>query len=358
MDANVRTTLALGIAQSDVLIRNAIIAALADLRAKPYLLDKVFASLAQDSLTSASYGEKEIDKAKEWFLKTNIPVFMVPRIDEGKVPCISISLVSSEESEVTLGDVHWDVTEDNAFAWPALTPKFTVEGYDPTSGVLILPASIVAQVNVQPGMFIIDSVGGVHEILDYPILVNEPSESELQLALPFELKNEGDVTGDNQFLRNAVLIEPGLNVDFAQTVIKGPNPAYVTHLESVWYRENYQIGVHVSSEPVYLTWLHSIVVFALLRYKQNYLEARGFERSVFSSSDFARSDFNEGENVFSRYISITGNVRHYWPKETVRKVTDLQSTIRVIDADHLPPDTDPNDAVWIGDLDTIGTPKT
>ena len=107
------TTEALGVHQSDVIIRTAIVAAIADLRANPWLLDYVFASLPRDDRTMKDYGEKEVQRAKEWFMKTNVPVFMVPRMDEAKVPCITIKLLDSSEAEVTLGDVHYQEKEDN-----------------------------------------------------------------------------------------------------------------------------------------------------------------------------------------------------------------------------------------------------
>lgn len=63
--SNSLTTEALGIHQSDVIIRTAIVAALADLRANPWLLDYVFASLPKDEMTMKDYGEKSVEKAKE-----------------------------------------------------------------------------------------------------------------------------------------------------------------------------------------------------------------------------------------------------------------------------------------------------
>lgn len=321
------TTEALGIHQSDVIIRTAIVAALADLRANPWLLDYVFASLPRDDRTMKDYGEKEVQRAKEWFLKTNIPIFMVPRLDESKVPCITIKLLDSQESEVTLGDVHYQEKEDLDTAWPALTPAFTPTRYNPATGIMVVSDQIQASVVITAGMLVIDAVGKSHVILE--------------------------VFEDGSFN-----LEQGTMADFTNAVIKGSKPAFVTRLESVGYRESYQIGVHVSGEPVYLTWLHSIIVFVLLRYKQALLEARGFERSVFSSSDFDRNDQFESEFIFSRYLNMTGFVRQYWPKDINPKITSfLPQPIRVIGAGNLPDGTDPNDALWVGETDTLSPKK-
>jgi len=317
------TTGALGIHQSDVIIRTAIVAAIADLRANPQLLDYVFASLAQDEQTLKDYGEKSIQRAKDWFLKTNIPVFMVPRIDEAKVPCITIKLLSSEESETTLGDVHWQPTEDNSSDWPALAGPFAPVSYNAATGLMVLPD--LGGLILSTAMVLVDATGKTQPILQV-------------------------------FDDGSIIIQQGTVADFSKTLLKGTPPVFVTQLESVWYRESYQIGVHVSGEPVYLTWLHSIVVFILLRYKQALLEARGFERTVVNSSDFDRNEFFEAELVFSRYVTITGNVRQYWPKDTNIKLEALESVIRVEGAGKLPSGTDPNDSLWIGDRDVL-TPK-
>lgn len=314
------TTQALGIFQADIILRTAIMAAIADLRARPYLLDYVFASLPADALTSTSYGQKEVDRAKEWFLKTNIPVVMVPRIDEAKIPCITIKLVSSAEAEneVTLGDIHYVTSELTDWSTP-LTDKFTPSSYVASTGAMTIPSSVTLILAV--GQVVVDAQGGEHPILN--------------------INDDGSVQ-----------IAP-TRADFTGAYIKGAAPDTSVTLESAPYRESYQIGVHVAGEPVYLSWLHSIVTFCLLTYKQALLEARGFERSVFQSSDFDRNEISEGELVFSRYITISGYVRQYWPKDFEPLIYSVETVLQVIGGDHLPSDQNPANALWIGDLDTV-----
>lgn len=316
----------LGIHQSDVIIRTAIVESIKDLRANPWLLDYVFSSLAKDEITSHQYGEQSIQRAKKWFQSTHIYVSMVPNLDEAKLPSISIKLLSSGEIESTLGDIHYDENEENDADWPALTSAFTPTRYNASTGIMAIPTQISQSLILAPGMVIVDAVGRSHEIQ--------------------EILEDG-----------TLLIEQGTVADFTNSVIKGQRPSSLTNLESVVYKETYQIGVHVSGEPERLHWLHSIVTFILLRYKQVLLEARGFERSVFSSSDFDRSDFSEAEFVYSRYISITGYVRQYWPKDINPKVTGVASQIKVTGSENLPEETDVDSVTWIGELDSIGKPK-
>ncbi len=323
---NPGATETLGIHQSDVIIRTALIAALKDLRANPWKLDYVFSFLPKDELTAKSYGEKDIASAKRWFLATDIPVAMVPRIDKAKAPIITIKLLESSESEVTLGDVHYLEKEEAELDWPALCDPFTPTAYDQATGNVTLPDAVFEQLIVVAGMLIVDAVGQTHEILD--------------------------ILDDNK-----VQIAANTIADFTGAVIKGSRPAANVTLESAWYKETYQIGIHTSGEPVYLTWLHSIVVFILMHYKEDLLEARGFERSVFNSSDFDREEVSEGEFLYTRFVTMTGNVRQYWPKRVQLRITSFQPLpLRIIDADKLPADTDPNTQLWIGDNDTL-TPK-
>jgi hypothetical protein len=313
----------IGIHQSDIIIRSAIIAALDDLRANPWLLDHVFASLPKDSLTRAEYGQREIDAAKKWFMSTRIPVFMTSRIDDPVLPCITISLVESNEAETTLGDTHYLPRQDDDRNWPALSPAFTPVSYDQATGTLEVPATVGDALVLAPGQQILDRTGRAHEILE--------------------------VLSDYR-----VLIAPGAVVDFESSVIKGKPPSSVACIESVKMKETYALGCHVQGEQTHLTYLHTILVFCLYRYKARLLEARGFERSVVSSSDFRRNEAFENELTFSRHLNLGGFVTQVWPGDISPKVTaSTLQALTISAAGNLPGDTDPDDALWIGDQDAL-----
>ena len=151
-----------------------------------------------------------------------------------------------------------------------------------------------------------------------------------------------------------VKLNPGTQADFQGSSLKSGQPAWLTLVESSSFRETYRIGIHVGGEPAALSWLHSAVVFCLLRYKQALLEARGFERSTPRSTDLERNQAFETELVHSRYIELTGFVRQYWPKVTAGRIDALRARgIKVIGSGNLPGDVDPDEAPWIGDQDTL-----
>lgn len=315
-------TEALGIFQSDIAIRSAIIMAIADLRANPWLLDYVFASLPKDELTMKAYGEKEVAAAKKWFSNTNIPVFLNVRQDDSSLPCISIMLQDSTEAENTLGDIHYVPSEQVATnTWPILAGPFNPITYSAATGIMQVPDSIGNGIIIAPGMVLVDKIGK-----SYPIL--------------------------EVFSRSSFTIASGTIADFGSALLKGAKPAFIAQLESLSMKETYVLGCHVQGEPVFLTYLHSILVFILLRYKQALLEARGFERSVINSTDLRKNSSFDPEVVFSRFISITGYVRQYWPKTIDQRITST-STTTTVDGAEVQENED--DLDWIGNRDSLGS---
>jgi hypothetical protein len=279
-------TEAVGVVQSDIITRTAIIAGLQDLRDNTWLLDFAFAGLTQDRMTFSTYGEKTRDAAKKWFLATQIPVLSAPRAGlENNPPPVAITIqaLSSDEDATTLGDVHHQTREDLESQRPALTPVFDAAKYDAVTGYLTVPVNISQSLVLSTAMKVVDGTGKSHAIIDVI---------------------------DNQTLQIAV----GTIADFRDCTIHSSFSPLVSTLESMVYRESYGIVCHALSEPEHLIWLHSLVVFVLLRYKEALLEARGFERSTFSSRGMEGYQPEGGPMWFTRQVNLTGYVRHVWPK--------------------------------------------
>jgi hypothetical protein len=288
-----------GVFQGDVIIRTAIVAALSDIRANPWLLDFCFASLPRDTLTFRDYGEKEVSKAKEWFQKENVEVTFGVRPYEGAPPknLVSIHLMSSKEEQNTLGDVHHHTIEEWEASWEPLTARFSPVSYSATTGLFKLPSNIATELAVSTNMAIVDRTGKKHAILG--VLDQETLE-----------------------------LEKGTVADFTDCFIKPAIPAYVASLESAKFREVFIIGCHAAGEPVNLTYLHSVVVFALLRYRQSLFEERGLQVSGIDSSDFKANDIFDDvpEHYWSRYITLTGVVEHVWPKHVDSRFLTVETS--------------------------------
>jgi hypothetical protein len=318
-----------GIFQSDLIIRTALVAAIADMRANPYLLDYVFASLTKDKTTFNDYGEKEIGAAKDWFLKNQIDVRLnVKAGDSPTFPCVTLALLESTEAENTLGDINPEMpVELNDTIWPTLVGPFTPQ-YNAGTGIMVLPPEAVGVIPLSCGMVVLDAQGKAHRIVEV-------------------------------FDEKSFAIDAGTVADFSNAELRGARPAYITTLESASFRETYSIGVHAMGEPVHCVYLHSIMVFALMRYRQALLEARGFERSSISSSDLRRNDAVEAENVYSRYLTLQGFVRQYWPKAISPRIVAVSveplhiSGVPKLVSDGTGP-ADPKNAPWVGVDDEDG----
>lgn len=309
----------LGIHQSDVIIKTAIDAAISDMRANPWLLDYVWTSLPQDALTHKSYGMADLQRSKEWFLNTDIRVAIGPVMDEMQTPCIVITLRESAEvpGEATLGDINPETSyeENTNSEWPALSGPLTPVSYTVSTGRLVL-RGIPSDVSVCQGMCLVDKKGTPHTITRVDGI-------------------------------NIVYVQPRTAVDFRGCVLKSAKPAWLTDIESVSFRETYQLGIKVGGEPTNAVLLHSVLVFILLRYKEVLLEARGFERSTFSSSDLTiDQEFSSTEFVFSRAIQLSGFVRQYWPKLVSLRLDAALGQMQIES------DFSNNDG-WIGDQDSV-----
>lgn len=289
---------ALGIFQSDIVVRTAIVAGLADLRENPALLDYVFASLPRDPLTYKVYGEEQVKMAKDWFLTQDIPVFMNTRLDESKVPCITIAVQSSSESAQTLGDVHYQTVEiDHDESVIVYGGPYTPLNYVASTGTMTMRSDFTLE--VFPGQLVKDRNGKTHEILD----VLDPY---------------------------TIVVEENANANFAgMYVVSAPQKRQVS-IEAVEFRESFEIGCHALGEPAYLTYLHSILLFILLRYKEELLEARGLTRTTLSSGPVTlNQSFNVSQPVFTRMTTLTGFVHQYWPKFFATPYVGVEATVDV-----------------------------
>jgi hypothetical protein len=321
-----------GIFQSDIAIRNALMEAIADLRRNSWLLDFVFAGVPQDTLTADKYGTKDVKAAKKWFLSTNIPVMLNVLPNAVKFPCVSIALSGSAQDQDTLGDVHYQPEEAVQSDWPILAAQLTPTSWIPSTGTIVFnpnqlgfDADGTGGLIVVPGMVVVDSTGN-----SWPIL--------------------GVV--DYQ----TVQIQPNVNTNLTGCQIRSSQPGLIATVESSVFRETYVIGCHVQSEPVWLVYLHSIIAFCLLRYKQRLIEGRGYEISTFSSSDFSKNNyFGDQESVYSRFITVSGICRQVWPKDVVEAITDVEFQPTLLGSQ---PVVKPTDSVqsarnqaWLGEGD-------
>lgn len=264
----------MGIVPSDLLVKSALEAALAHLRANQWLLDDVFGELATDSLSGLEYGWKDVDAAKRWFLNNNIRVVFPFRQDSPTFPCISVvNMSTAEETEkASLGD---EGDEEDNFdpKQNALLPQlvyrpFTPAKYDRAAGIVTLPANLVDSYIV-PGQFLVSAKSG--------------KAYQIYKAL-----------GNNQFT-----IKEGIADDFTGAYITPPSTLWNVKRERTRMGETFTLGLHAQSDPSQCIWLRMLVMYILLRYKEAYFESRGFELSTFSVSEVDQNaSYQQVDKIF------------------------------------------------------------
>lgn len=328
----------MGIVQSDLLVRVAILHTLDEIKKNPWLIEDIFSDLIEDPLLKDIYGAKEIANAKEWFANNKIEVYLKYRMDNMQTPCISISLGSSNEDETqsTLADQSVYVEEfdpdeiDKPIAY-IIPPKGGLK-YSKTTGILEFPQS-VDLLSVSPGMLILDPKTGNAYIIDGKAGSNG-----------LKIKDNPSLKGSNY----------------------GVIPQYrvwKVRRERAGFRESYSIGCHVHGDTAPLLWLHSVVLYGLLRYRESLFEARGLQISSLRSTDFVqRAPYSQegAENIYSRYILLDGLVENSWLKAPRRVIESAElidrkddktysSGIKILsNVDTSVADVDPeNDDLWL-----------
>ncbi len=304
----IAATECLGFYPLDLVIRSALLEGISQLRSQPWLLDFLFQGLLRDPYIARHYGTEEFLRSKEWILNTNIVVAMAHNLNQGSVPHVTIFLGSESEAEATLGDVHYINSEQVLV--PQLMSKnsvltFTPSAFDAATGTITLLAPATTD-PVWQGMRILDRANNRY----YTVL---------------------EVTSDTEFTIDSEPLSPP---NLTNAVLLRSEDLLVAQLESVFYKQTVHLDLTVEGDATKLLVLHQLILYILHRYKQELLEARGFERTTVSANDVASTKFGAGaaQRFFNRMISVTGYVKQIWPKRIEPAFEAVQPELYAIGA--------------------------
>jgi len=318
----------------DIIIKTAIELILEDMRKNPWLIEDCFASLLENPLLKERYGMGEIERAKEFILNNKVSVFLKERIDKQHFPCVTIAIGSSEEASdlATLGDLSTEVQEldPEKIGKPIryIVPPFNVISYDKDTGIVEIPEDIVEYRYISQGMIAIDPNTG------NGVIVQEKA-------------------GENGFR-----ITPGLDLPGSKLGIIPQYQLYRARRERAMSRETYHIGCHSHGDPSTLIYLFSVVKYGLYRYREALLEREGFQVSRIAATDIIQNSAFDIENIFSRFITLSGIVEECWIKVPHRIIEAidlaeqdgqslvLTSGIKIL-SQQAPEEFDPQEELWI-----------
>lgn len=282
----------MAIFQSDLTIKAAIELGIEDIRNNIWLIDDILGDAINNPYLKDKYGQKQIDACKEWFLNNQIDVYMVDRKDRDRLPCITVTLGTSQEKNEMKHMA--DQSTESLILLPQQINKpigyvvkpFTPVSYDMNTGEVVVPAGTANLEAVAPGMILVDPATGNGFVIE-------------------DVSPDGVIVGDNLAVPNSPL------------GIVPQHQFYKARVEHTFFQETYNIGCHAHGDPQTVLWLHSIVLYSLLRYREGLLEANGFTESSLSSSDLTPNPAftgPSGEEAWSRFISLTGQVENSWIK--------------------------------------------
>lgn len=292
----------MAIFQSDLSIKTAIELGMEDLRKNIWLIDDILGDVLVNPYLKDKYGQKQIDACKEWFLNNQIDVYMADRKDKDRFPCVTITLgTSAEKGEMkSMADQSTEkvILLPNKINKPIpfVVKPFVNTSYDPSTGIVLIPSNTKGLGAVSNGMILVDPATAQGYVI-------------------------------NDVIPEGVVIEPNLTIAAAQFAIVPQYQFYEARIEHTFFQETYNIGCHVHGDPQTLLWLHSIVLYSILRYREGLLEANGFSESSLSSSDLipnAAFSGPGGEEAWSRFITLTGMVENSWiksPRRFVEKIS-------------------------------------
>lgn len=288
-----------GFIPTDLLLTSAINEGIKDIRANPYLLDFIIPWLQQDATTSIQYGDVERSRFKNWFLKHKIFVTTNWRTDDPKFPLVSVGLLSSVEDKVTLGDIHHDTTEEVDISELTVDPQIILGPftpfYDQVTGLVTLPPEFTTD-SIYPEMRLMSK--------------NKVATSILE------------VISDQTFK-----VDKDLKLDFNNSYITSKNDNFSVSLESAFFKETFSIKCFHQNDANFILYLHSLIEFILLRYRESLLEARGLDSTQLTSGPvYSYSIDGQGgiaEKIWGRDITLIGLVKKSWPKAVSAKYQSL-----------------------------------
>lgn len=302
----------MGAVPSEILIRTFFEASLADLRENNWILEDVFSALATDPISRITHGWKEVEEAVSWVKNNDIQIYEQFRIgDTPTLPCITIEKVASGEhlARTNLGDqgfITKQPPEDLRKQIRKVYENFSPKGYDYLTGTFILPSNLFTT-NMAVGMFVVARRTGK----------------------AYEIKK---ILGSTSFS-----ITPGImNEDFSEVFIAPSSQLYNVHRELTYLNERFVIGIHTASRLVTNLWLSQVVQYIMVRYKEAYLEARGFELSTFQMGPVELNQEFSPEVVFSRTCSMTGDIPFDFIKFAAPQLDKVNGGIVIIDGPKTP----------------------
>ena len=295
----------MGFPLPDLILESIIRDGLANAKNDPEVVEDVFSPLTQP-YAEKKYGMKEVNKINKLIRNERISVVHTWHAVSAKIPCISLQLADNAQ------DVSNSFLADNghAFDVPFDTPqqqagRTIISGIDPTAynpatGIISLPDSVNLS-SIHVNLLFVDAAGG-----EFPILggINNTIGSK-------QIMIDQDQT---------VSLDPGAkissSIDFDR-YSQGALPEKFTIV----------IGVH-ANEPLTTKYLYTLIKYFIVSRKDD-LCSRGVQIPTFSGSDFNRNMEYGADQVYTRFLNVSGVIYSNWRGDKAQLIDNVQVNVQV-----------------------------
>lgn len=296
----------MSIPQSDILILNVLKEGISELRKYPFYLDFLF-EYANLPLVEKAYGQKEIERAKTWFLQNYIEIGFEWSFDQARYPSILITHPSSAESKplAALGDYDMPdeeyIEERNIITEPRYIVGPINVSYDLTTGIVTLPNTFIEYPLIFKGQSLVSKKSNT----SYPIT---------------------EILSESQFR-----IEANLHDDFTETYVRPHFNKLKVIRRIAHFNENFNIECRVNGETAAISWLHTIALYVLLKNRM-LLEQNSFGITTITSSGVSQEidDAHGGNIIYLKSINLEALVQSRWVQEFSQSFEGITSGINLV----------------------------
>lgn len=288
----------------ELIIESLIRDGLQNVKNDPTIIDSIFAQLTR-SYNSRKYGEAEITKIKALIQKDIPVIFSYNQVDSHPISfTIMVGSDSEFKSRAHLDDNYEEVSEQivDVDELEALhrVENIDVLSYDPLTGKVTV-SDLTDLSPVYKWMIYVDSDGSEHNILGG--ISNTVGDKSFFIG-----KND-----DVDFSDNTGYIKSHLN--YKQYEIRG-----------VTGDVNLIIGAH-SKDALTTKYLYILLKYFILSRKKDMIK-RCMYLASYSGSDFNRDQQYVGDQVYTRFLTISGKIDDTWRSDQVQLIDHIE-----IDAD-------------------------
>lgn len=263
------------------------------------IIDSVFAQLTR-SYNSRKYGEDELVKIKALIQKEIAVVFSYHEV-ESRQPCFSIMIGSDTEDKARahLDDYYSIECEPIDPEDLVLVEDVIITSYDPIFGRVVVDDSVDLS-SIYKGMVLVDSLNEEFTIL-------------------------GGI--DNALGSKSFFIEKNADIEITgNALIRSGLDHKVNEVKGVTGDETLVIGVH-SKDALTTKYLYILLKYFIISRKKDMIK-RSFYLASYSGSDFNKDQAYLGDQIYTRFLTITGKIDDTWRSDQVVLIdnVDLEAT--------------------------------